>query len=165
MSKYEVRPYVVDSESVLVRASSDGKYAEYKSVDVTPYQSGYGVFATEDNRCVFTTGRGMPDDESLAKCTAHLIERLAGEQMVALSLDNGMLISVHANIAAEVRGIDVNGHVLVSGGGDSMYALTKCCQASATASMGAVCCRACYEEIDEYLGGIFTDSDLAARVA
>lgn len=44
--------------------------------------------------------------------------------------------------------------LIASTDGGFRYYLTDCCLASAKGSMGVVCCRACYEEVDERLGGI-----------
>jgi hypothetical protein len=168
MQKYEVRPYMVDSEHVLLEAR--GNYSSYKVVPLDePFQSGFGVFDTADNRCVFTTGRGTPDDESRAMCEAHIIEREMRERMVAIELANGTLIEVVAGIAEEVRGIDAEGYILVRGGdldgGEWLYALTKCCQASAKGcGDGTTACRSCYHEIPEHLGSPFYAEDIAVAV-
>jgi hypothetical protein len=50
---------------------------------------------------------------------------------------------------------------VVTEGGLATY-ITWCCDASATFSMGVLCCRRCYEEVDTYLGGDVVGVDLAA---
>lgn len=47
--------------------------------------------------------------------------------------------------------------------GNVYYPLTDCCGASATGSMGATCCRACYEEVDTILGACWTETEWQQR--
>lgn len=42
--------------------------------------------------------------------------------------------------------------------GTLKWFLTDCCTASATASMGEVVCRACYEEVDPSIGGVYDEA-------
>jgi len=59
-------------------------------------------------------------------------------------------------------GVSEEGYLLVEAYGMT-YGLTPCCFASATGSMigdePVICCRACYEEVDEFLGGPMTVAD------
>ena len=61
--------------------------------------------------------------------------------------------------------------ILVTDGHHTWF-VTECCVASAKGSMGAIVCRACYEEVDDSLGGVYdekfdgplgplTDADIA----
>lgn len=47
--------------------------------------------------------------------------------------------------------------------GDLFYPTTECCGASATGSMGATCCRACYTEVDSILGACWTETEWHQR--
>lgn len=90
---------------------------------------------------------------------------------VTLTLEDGSTIQVAPLLAAQVRGIDGDGDLLIREGcapaehqadDDYLTPLTPCCDAVATGSCGGTACKSCFDLVDPKYGG---RGRLAVRVA
>lgn len=63
----------------------------------------------------------------------------------------------------EIEGEWCDLHLTVVKHDNLYYPVTDCCGASATGSMGATCCRSCYNEVDSILGACWTETEWQQR--
>lgn len=93
----------------------------------------------------------MSGYETRVSLEAEVDQRVASERRVVVAFADGRRVEMSQDTADHLEGLDAYGDLVVTFDGLT-YALTPCCQASATGSMGATCCRSCYVEVDPAYG-------------